>query len=118
MNLLALLAAFELTGNVWAVISRALPVAIRLVKALDSDEATSGKEKFQKVLTSLLEELDKEGFIVDEKFDSLLNFSIEFALLITRHGKETKITSITPKPKPKKTIGGDPSRRNTIGGRP
>lgn len=104
MNLLALLAAFELTGNVWAVISRALPVAIRLVKALDSNEAVSGKEKFQQALTGLQEELDKDGFVINEKFDSLLNFSIELALVITRHGKETKITAIKPKPKPKHTI--------------
>ena len=97
MNILSLLALFNLTGNVWAIISRALPVAIRLVKALDNSEGLSGKEKFQKVLTGLKEELDQDGFIIDARYDALLNFSIEFALVITRWGKEEKVESIKPK---------------------
>lgn len=111
MNLLALLSLFNLTGDVWAIISRALPVAIRLVKALDDDQGASGKEKFQKVLTGLKEELDKDGFIINDRYDSLLNFSIEFALVITRYGKESKVKSITPKKKaspPRTVTGGRP----------
>lgn len=108
MNLLALLSLFNLTGDVWAIISRALPVAIRLVKALESDEATSGKEKFQKVLTGLKEELDKEGFIINERYDHVATFIIEFALVITRHSKKEKIQSLQPKKSksPPRTITG------------
>lgn len=99
MNILSLLALFNLTGNVWAILSRALPAAVSLVKGLDSLEGMSGKEKFQKVLTGVNAELDKEGFIVDPKFDAVLNFSIELALMITRWGTEEKVQSIKPKAK-------------------
>lgn len=98
MNILGILSLLGLTGDVWQIVTRVIPVAIRLVKALDGDTTTPGKEKFQKVLTGLKEALDEDGYIVSDKTDHVLTFAVEFALLVTRHSNQT---IVTPKPKAK-----------------
>lgn len=73
-----------LSPTIWAIVSRGLPLVTRLVRAYESDPTIPGRDKAVKVIEETLALLEGEGFIIDARWDWIIQVMVELSLVLLR----------------------------------
>lgn len=79
-----------LSPTIWNIVSKALPLVTSLVRAYESDLSLSGRDKAVRVLSESVGLLKKDGYILNESYDWILQVLIELSLVLLRQDSVEK----------------------------